>query len=747
MLRVKSNECYRNAATRQRFHFSLLLFFQPFNFSLMKKETKVWVLTLMTLWWLSPKQINAQQDTVRYLDELTISGARIEQPIIEVPRSVTLINKSTIENSSFNSVGELLATQPGISIVGVNQTPGTNQSLFLRGANSNQFAVLIDGNRITDPSSPNAAIDLSEVSLTDVERIEIISGGHSTLYGGSAIGGAINIITKKGGTPGFHGTASIQGGTFGSSSGTLNENVALNYGFKSGVYLSYSLFNQNVRGLNATEDTIRTPGVYKTTDRDDFRKTDHYLKAGYSKEKWDIAVSSKFSDQDADIDDGAYNDDDNAFVKFNRFLLNYDLTYKLNDQWSLSYLGSLSKSERINRNDSSLVNFDGNYDKTYFNGEYDGKLLTNELIARLKGNRLKGTFGAGQFAEEMNFETYYYSNAFGFPYESKVNYDSIDTRTTTNYAFAQLGYDLGNFGITVGGRYSNHSKFGGNFTYEVSPSYKLNDMLLYASFSSGFNAPSLYQLYDQTRGFGAYTSKGNPGLKPEESVSFEIGIKKEFKSGSYFTASAFTSQTENAIEYVYLWQKGKPVEELGFAEYAGDTYINVTEQMVRGVEVTGHVMFSKFYLNGNVTFMDGEVRMSPGDIDADHTGDNYVQSYNYGVFLDTDFQTSTFQRRPMFTGTGELGYRFSDRFTVFSIVRQTGKRYDVVYDETLGPFGALGRSQINSFTLVDLGAQFRLNKSLTLSGKVDNIFDADYQEILGFQTRGTSAYLKVLYKW
>lgn len=713
----------------------------------MKKEKKVWVLTLLTLWLLRPELINAQQDTVRYLDGVTISGARIEQPIIEVPRSVTMINRSTIESSPYNSVGELLANEPGVSIVGVGQTPGTNQSLFLRGANSNQFAVLIDGNRITDPSSPNAVIDLSEISLTDVERVEIIRGGHSTLYGGSAIGGAINIITRKGNVPGFHGTATVQGGTFGKGAGSLNENISLSYGLKNGLYLNYSIFNQNVRGLNATEDTITTSGVYKTTDRDNFRKTDHYLKAGLVHGRWDLSVSGKIGTQHADIDDGAYNDDDNAFVSFDRNLINYGLTYKLNEKISLSYLGSWSKSKRINKNDSSLVDLQGNYDKTFFNGKYYGRLLTNEFVTRLSLKQLKGTIGVGQFTEQMNFDTYYFSNSFGFPYESEVNYDSIDTKTSTNYAFAQVTYETGDFGLTLGGRYSDHSKFGGNFTYEISPSYKLHEMLLYASFSSGFNAASLYQLYDPTKGWGAYTSKGNPGLKPEESASFELGLKKEFRDGSYFTVSAFTSRTKNAIEYVYLWQGGKPVAELGFADYAGDTYINVTEQTVKGIELSGLVKFSKFYLNANVTFMDGEVTMSPEDVDRAHTGDNHVQSYNYGAFLDQEYQTSTFQRRPMFTGTAELGYRFTENVNVFSVIRQTGQRYDVVYDETLGPYGALGRSEINSYTLFDAGVKWQLNKSWIISGKVENIFDQAYREILGFQTRGTSFYLKALFRW
>src|SRR6267378_5447986 len=169
----------------------------------------------------------AQNDTlhVRTLEEVVISGSRQEERVLDAPRTITVINRDKIENSVYNSVGDLLARQQGIYLVGANQTPGTNQSLFLRGANSNQVAVMIDGVRITDPSSPNNVVDLSELSLTNVERIEIIEGSHSTLFGGAAIGGVVNIITRKNQGVGFHGFAGMQAGTFGNGTSTQSQQV------------------------------------------------------------------------------------------------------------------------------------------------------------------------------------------------------------------------------------------------------------------------------------------------------------------------------------------------------------------------------------------------------------------------------------------------------------------------------------------------------------------------------------------
>lgn len=730
------------------FPFSLLLFFHTVNPFKMKKEKKVWALTLMALLFLPVVNSHAQElDSVGRLDEIVITATRSEQPVMDVPRSVSVINRSVIENSTFNSVGELLSNQPGLYVVGANQTPGTNQSIFMRGANSNQVVVLIDGTRITDPSSPNSTIDLAELSLANVERIEIIRGAHSTLYGGAAIGGAINIITRKGSSPGFHGVASAQAGVLGKGASAITGTLHLSQTFKSGFYVNGSLFRQDVRGLNATDDTIRTAGVYKTADSDDFQKMDAGIKAGYNSGSFDTYISYRDIDQHALIDDRAFDDDDNAFLDFQRKLVDYKAGYRINDLWSLTFNGSWSKSERNSVNDSSIVNTNGDYDKTYLRGNYFGKILTNEVVLRYAKERFSGIVGGGQYRERMYFNTYYFSNAFGFPFESEVDYDSINISTRTSYVFTQLNYEAGNFALTAGSRLSRHSLFGSQWTFEASPSYRFDDLVLYGSVSSGFNAPSLYQLFDPSRGFGAYTTRGNSELEAEKSLSWELGLKKEFVNGNYLTLSAFRSLTSDAIEYVYLWKRGKPVAELGYADYAGDTYLNVSTQQVQGIEATGFAKFGKFFLNGNISYIKSEIEYNSNDLDAALIRDNYVQLYNYGSFASSETSSSNLARRPQVTGYAEAGFRPDNKWTLTLQLRHAGSRYDVNYDADLGPFGALGQTEVNTYNLVDAGVAWQLNKRMLLSARVENVFDEQYREINGFQTRGRSAHLKAVFKW
>jgi vitamin B12 transporter len=687
------------------------------------------------------------QDTTKttLLREVIFSASRVEETLLDVPRSASVIQRDVIEKSNYNSVGELLSSQEGIYVVGSNQNPGANQNLFLRGANSNQVVVMIDGKRINDPSAPNAAIDLSELSLTNIERIEIIRGSHTTTYGGAAIGGVINIITRRNSAEGLIGNVSLQAGTFGSGSSTFTEQLDATYSLKSGVYFNGALWQQNVHGLDAT--VKNTNAGFSTNDKDDFRKTDAAVKAGYRHGVWDAYIGFKRTDQKADIDNGAFADDDNNYVSFNRNLVDYLVKYSINDAWSVSALGAYTDSERLNENDSSVVDDNGATDRSYFKGIYHGRILTNELQLNQTSEKISTVLGGGVYHEKMFFDTYFFSAAFGFPYESVTDYDSIDTSTRTLYLFGKVTYDWNDFSIALGGRFSNHSEFGNYFTYEFNPSYKLRKGLVYASLSTGYNAPSLYQLYDPSKGFNAYTSRGNRNLEAEESISIEAGVKHDFTTGSYITLSAFRTVVKNSIEYIYLWDGGTPLTELDYTHYAGDTYVNSASQFVNGMEVSGKVSFSpKLSLVGNISVLDAKIRISESDIDSEQTGDNHIQLYNYGVFLTGRVEKDDLVRRPNVLVNEQLVYAPSDVLTISAGYRLAGSRYDAGYDATLGPFGALARNKVKNYNLFDLSANYKITQRIAVSGKIENLLDEKYSEIEGYRTRGRSLYLKILYK-
>ena len=173
-----------------------------------------WMLTSVVSFFASFTIVHAgewHKDTTKVyqLKEVVVSATRSERDLSDVGRSVTLVTREQIKSFIYNSVAELLSQQEGIYIVGTGQNPGMLQSIFTRGESNNHTAIMIDDVRITDPSAINNAPDLSELSLANLDKVEIVRGSHSTLYGSSAIGGVINLLTKKNEKPGFNADVEI----------------------------------------------------------------------------------------------------------------------------------------------------------------------------------------------------------------------------------------------------------------------------------------------------------------------------------------------------------------------------------------------------------------------------------------------------------------------------------------------------------------------------------------------------------
>lgn len=704
----------------------------------------------------APNVKGQQQDTTKSipLKEVVISATRSEKDPLDVGRSITLISSEQIKNSGANTMAELLSQQEGIFIVGTGQNPGQLQSIFTRGANSNQTVILVDGVKICDPSSTDNGINLSELSLANIDRIEIVRGSHSTLYGSSAIGGVINIITKTKQTPGLHVDAETKAGMFGSGTFLSSENVGLNYTTKSGFYVNVGAFNTNVKGLDATIDTVTDPNNYKHThrDKDGFSKTDLIGKVGYKNEKWDVFASYKKINQKVDIDKGSYNDDDNYTTTFKRNLSTYGATYKINEKFKVSYIGGLTDLKHVFTDDSSVVNTAGKYDGTFYKGSYKANVSNNELQANIKLKGFSAVVGGGVYNEKMTFNTYYYSNTYGI-YESKSNLDSLHINVNTINQFAHVDMDgsiindkYKAFAIGLGIRNTKHDLFGGNLTYEINPSLKVKENgLLFASYSTGFNAPSLYQLYSNNKDFTSGITRGNQTLKPEESQSWEFGFKQKVNDNITFSISYFKTIVENSIDYVYLWNKNTKIDSLGYADYMGDTYVNIGKQTNQGVEIAVSSKVSdKLSVFTNLSLISGRLEYDPANIDNAHTQGNHVQIFGSGAFLNKEAETIGLVRRPSTANVG-LTYQPIKKLSLGANLKYVGPRSDVYYNSGSGPFGALAMKGVGDYTLVDVLIKYTIIKQLSTTLRVENVFDVKYNEIYGYTTRGRGFYLAIRY--
>jgi vitamin B12 transporter len=695
------------------------------------------------------------------LNEVVISATRTEKSINDVGRSITVISSDEIKKSGATSVAELLTQQEGVYVVGAGQNPGMTSSIFMRGANSNQTVILIDGVRITDPSAINNAIDVSELSLADISRIEIVRGSHSTLYGSSAIGGIVNIITKKAGKPGLSADASFIAGTFGPNTSELSENVSVGYVLKNGIYAGAELYNTNVNGLNATLDTVTDPNAYKHPDmQDDFNKLDWVAKVGFKNEKTNAYVSYKQTHQITDIDKAAYKDDDNYTLDFKRNLFTYGVSYKINDNFNVNYVGGFTNMNRLAIDDSSVVDKIGTSDRTYNRGEYEGKVLSNELQANYVRKGFNLVLGGGMYNESMNAHTRYNSPF----YNDTTSLDSIKPKASTSSIFlhTDIGGDLISekikwLTLSAGLRMSNHSLFGTNMTYEINPSVKTSENgLLYFTYATGYNAPSLYQLYDPTKyvtwdtQYSTGLSRGNKKLNPETSKTIEIGFKQKINNVN-ISVSYFKTVVENVIEYVYLWDKNIGLDTLGQDwgrdDYRGDTYINAATMTTEGIELgISSKIAEKLFVSANMSLTSGKLKYYPQDIDAAQTDGNHVQIFSNGAFMNKEAEVIGLTRRPN-TANISLTYLPIKILSLRADVRYAGSRGDVIYEPTLGPYGALGTVSVKPYTLLDLSANVKIYKGLTAGVRISNVFDEKYPEINGFTTRGRGIYGNVRYSF
>ena len=697
--------------------------------------------------------------TIYELDEIIISASKYEQSPQSVGRNVTVISQDDIQNAVYTNISELLAQQQSVHMIGAGQTPGSLQQGFIRNANSNHSVIMIDGVRISDPSTNNNSIDLSELSLTGIKRIEIVRGSHSTLYGSSAIGGVVNIITKKKGAEGFDITAETKHGRFGEGTYSTTNSLFANFTTEDGWYANVGANFQLTNGLDATTDTVSGGNTFNPQDQDDFNKIDLVSKLGYSTDRYDWYASYRRVDQRSDVDQGAYQDDSNAYTDFERNLFNFGGGMELSDQIALEFQGAYSDLNRDFVNDSSLVSAEGTYDGIYTELNAEGSLWENELKGVIDGDHIRFVAGASASRQTMSTRNYVYSRSQFGVYESTTDLDSLGLKEIIYNGYAQSNLNgaliadrLESFSLGLGGRWVHHDEFGSHFTYEINPKLQLAEStLLYGAVTTGFNAPSLYQLYSPSQNAGSYTNRGNENLDPETSISYEVGWKQEVGNQFSFELSAFRTVVNDVIEYVYLWNGDTAIENLnaGFpdSDYLGDTFINASEQQVSGLEASASARLnSKLNVQGNVLLTQSTLTFSPDDVDPVYTGGNHVQIYESGAYVTEEKEIEGLTRRPSVNVFISASYLATDKLRFKVDSRYVGSRDDVFYSASLGPFGALDRSEVSSYNVTNATVNYSITDNLSALLKVENLFDTDYQEINGYNTRGRGYFIKLQYQ-
>ena len=692
----------------------------------------------------------AQDDSSRFkqLNEVEVIATRSEKKVLDAPKSVTVITSKDFQQLPYTSVADLLGRYEGVFSTGHFQNPGSLQYLYLRGADARQTLIMVDGVRLSDAATPDNTIDLSELSLANVERIEIVRGSQGTLYGSAAIGGTINIITKKFAKTGFTGNANLQAGSFGSKTFAANNLVNVGYSHASGVYARAGYANTISNGFNSTIDNGSNAGGYQGNERDDFNKHDLSAKLGFDKNGWDVYGSYRRVQQKADIDDGAYKDDENHVIHYNRDLYAYGIGKTINKDLSLKFFGGYTSTERRDDDDSSIISESpATYDASVLKSKYTGQYFSNEAQANFTFGKFAVVAGAGITTEKMNVNSSLFFRSFNYTSESK--YDTLGIKARTVFGYARGDWAIGRLNVGAGLRYSNHSQFGNFVSFEINPSVKASEhSLVYANFSKGFNAPSLYQQFAPESDFTSGITRGNNNLDPEKSFTAEVGLKSIIENTITFNFSLYHNQVDNYIDYAYLWEKGKPVSSLNFLDYRGDVYLNTGKLITTGFEIGTQVIFSpKFEISANASINIGKLEYDPAAIDTAKTQGYQVQLYGNGAFLNTTTEVKGLVRRPSNIFNLNATYKPAQQLRFLLDVRGTSDRKDVFYDPDLGPFGALGRNGIEGYTLVNLAGYYTISKHVSVNLQLNNIFDKEYSDINGFQNRGRNVWVGLNVGW
>ncbi len=627
----------------------------------MKRERKVWAISLIALWWLAPNQTSAQQeqDSVRTLNEVVVvTATKFPKNQTETGKVVTVIDEATLSRSAGKDLSQLLNEQVGLFVNGANSNTGKDKSVFLRGASTQYTLILLDGIPVTDPSGIGGAFDLRMLPIDQIKRIEILKGSQSTLYGTDAIAGVINIITKDKGDKPFGASAMASYGTYHTSKANV------------GASGSTTIFDYNV-----SYTRFKTDGISEALDD---KETGTFDKDGYSQNAIQANFSVRpiktlslrpfvrFSDFDGKYDGGSFADD--PINKYNAKVLNYGLTGQLSfATGSFNAQYSHAKSERL------FHQLDYNNDPITYS--YYGDFDNAEVY-------VQNNFGENfQVLAGVNYQLHSMKDANATEKDPSIN-------IVSPYA-SFFVKNVGGFSAEVGARYNKHSTFGNAFTYNLNPSYLINNRIkVFVNYTTGFKAPTLNELYGQ---WGS-----NKNLKAQESSSPEAGVQYIGVNNKFdIRATVFSRQIKNVITY------------------GADGYENLNEQNDKGFEIEPTVKLDNgLTIKAYYAFVDGDVTTK--------------------TFADKDTTYFNLLKRPKHSVGINVGYLFSKAFYVSVNYKTYSNRKDNFYDAANFSNSIVS---LDAYQLLDVYAEYAmLDGHIKLFADAKNILNQKYVEVYGYST-------------
>ncbi|MBN2751114.1 MAG: TonB-dependent receptor [Rhodospirillaceae bacterium] len=621
------------------------------------------------------------------LGKVVVSANRTATPINQVGSSITVVTEEDIEKSQATTLEDVLIDVPGVSISS-NGGPGTTSYVSIRGMTDAHILVMIDGVPVGNPSGLMKAggYDMTNLLASNIERVEVLRGNQSTLYGSRAIGGVISITTKSGkhDTKAFAGSATLEAGTYNSGKGSLNVHGRVDNTYYNVATTRTMSSGFDISGLRdgTTENDGFDNRSFNATVGSDILRDIGIL------DKLNIEGTIRHINNWADIDGSVYNwgpTDTNGKGRVRT--VEYGQQMKLNADL---FNGLLSNTLTASRSKVKTDYFSFNKTRENASSEpYDGDIRTYSYEGVLKPVD-DHTFVFGVDHERDHIDV------------SNINKAMVNDAYYGNYQLTLLDKRLT---LTAGIRFDDHETFGMHSTYRGTIGYRIPETAtrLHASYGTGFKAPTVYQLYGPdavyNMGGGPQTYKiGNTNLKPEESRGYDIGVEQSF-FGDRVVADVtfFNTRLTNMFDYD---------QALG--------YYNRSSSRSFGFEDT---------LSAQVT---NEIKLT-----ASHT---YTQA------RDND-TGQTLSSLPHNEATLRANYAPDEvkGLDLWARGRFSSWRYDTSHYKA-APYLA-------GWSVWDVGGAYQITDSVNVFGRVENLLDANYYTKGYYCNPGRAGYVGMTVKF
>jgi vitamin B12 transporter len=528
----------------------------------MKVRKKVWT-TAMTATMagaiLAAVGSRAEETETTKMSDVLVTATRTPVDPATVGSSVSVVTSEEITARSLTTVTEALRTVPGVTVVS-QSGGGSIASVFIRGHNSNQTKVMLNGVKLN--SNAGGGYDFSNLVVDDIDRIEVVRGPQSALYGSDSVGGVINIITK---TPehGVHGSAEVAMGVEGYRRSALEVSAANDIGYVRAGY-SYTTLDANSVALEENGNP----------EEDGWESHDFSFGAGATfLEDGKVDFSLNYLEDWSELDGFDFvtflpADDDNYEQDRQTLVLGLNISKPITDVYTQSFSFGYTRDEVVGTDEDNAAN------------DYDIESKNFQFGAQ-----------ADFFVGDSDTLT------VGYDYErqSAESVGSYDENLDINSVYVQNHWIINEiFSLTAGVRYDDHETFGDETTFRLAGTAVIpeTETKFHASYGTGFKAPTLNDLYWPVSAFTA----GNPDLEAETSKSVDIGVTQPFMDGRFeVDVTYFHSSVDDLIQWA-----ADPVTFV----FTPD---NVSKADIDGIEVSARLQVTEdLDVSAQYTYTDAE---------------------------------------------------------------------------------------------------------------------------------------------